>query len=155
MKTILQTLAVAVLLVVAPSWSYALESIEIVTKERAKALGLEIRSNAAGPDAVRIELEFAIQGELKDYHRVALELHNGEKLLATLSRCLRPSGVASFLLRRIASSSISSRSKWSRRAVHEREPVTRLRSRTSWSWINSADEPPNKAVNPSGGSGGF
>ena len=83
MKSLPQLSTLAVLLVLAPNWSYALESIEIVTKERAKALGLEIRSNAAGPNAVRIELEFAIQGELKDYHRVALELHDGEKLLAT------------------------------------------------------------------------
>jgi hypothetical protein len=83
MRMILHVLALGALLVVAPNWSYALESIEIVTQERAKALGLEIRSNAAGPDAVRIELGFAIQGELKDYHRVALELHNGGQLLAT------------------------------------------------------------------------
>ena len=73
----------AVLIVIAPSWSFALESIEIVSKERAKELGLEIRSNAAGPDAVRIELEFETRGELKNYHRVALELHDGGKLLAT------------------------------------------------------------------------
>ncbi len=83
MKTILQLSTLAVLLVFAPNWSYAFEEIEIVTKERAKVLGLEIRSNAAGPDAVRIELEFPIQGELKDYHRVALELHDGGKLLAS------------------------------------------------------------------------
>ena len=83
MKTILHLSTLAVLLVVAPTWCYAVESIEIVTKERAKALGLEIRSNAAGPDAVRVVLDFEIKGELKDYHRVALELHDGEKLLAT------------------------------------------------------------------------
>jgi hypothetical protein len=83
MKTIVTITVLAILLTVAPNRSYALESIEIVTKERAKALGLEIRANAAGPDAVRIKLEFAIQGELTDYHRVALELHDGGKLLAT------------------------------------------------------------------------
>ena len=83
MRMILQFSALAILFAVAPNGSYAVEEIEIVTKERAKALGLEIRSNAAGPDAVRIELEFAIQGELKDYHRVALVLQNGGKLLAT------------------------------------------------------------------------
>jgi hypothetical protein len=83
MKMIVNLSVLAILLVIAPNRSLALESIEIVTKERAKALSLEIRSNAAGPDAVRIELEFAIQGELKDYHRVALELHTGGKLLAT------------------------------------------------------------------------
>ena len=83
MKTVFNIFVLAVLLVVAPNRSYALESIEIVTKERAKALGLEIRTNAAGPDAVRVVLEFETKGELKDYHRVALELYDGEKLLVT------------------------------------------------------------------------
>ena len=82
MKIILHLLALVALLVVAPNRSFALESIEIVTQERVKALGLEI-STAAGPDVVRIELEFEIKGELKSYHRVALELHAGGKLLAT------------------------------------------------------------------------
>lgn len=75
--------ALVVAFAVSPNHIHALEEIEKVTKERAKTLGLEIRSKPAGPDAVRIELEFAIVGELKDYHRVALELHDGEKLIAT------------------------------------------------------------------------
>jgi hypothetical protein len=83
MKTVFKTFALAVLLAVAPNRSHALESIELVTKERAKALGLEIRSEAAGPDAVLVVLEFDTKGELKNYHRVALELHDGGKVLAT------------------------------------------------------------------------
>jgi hypothetical protein len=69
------------MLFIVPSPCRAFEEIEIVTKERAKALGLEIRSNAAGPDAVRVELEFAVNGELKNYNRVALEMYDGDKLL--------------------------------------------------------------------------
>lgn len=52
-----------------------------------KALGLEIRANAAGPDAVRIELEFETKGELKDFSRVALEMRDEGKFL--LSSTLR------------------------------------------------------------------
>ena len=74
---------VTLLLVVAPSLCCALEFIENVTPERAKALGLEIRSNAAGPDAVRIELHFEAKGELKDYTRVALEMQDGDRLILT------------------------------------------------------------------------
>jgi hypothetical protein len=83
MGTIFNTSVLAVLLTVAPNRSYALELIETVTKEQAKLLGLQIRSNAAGTDAVLIVLEFETKGELKNYHRVALELHDRGKLLAT------------------------------------------------------------------------
>ena len=75
--------AVFFLLVATSSLCYALESIEFVTKERAKELGLEIRAHAAGPDAVRVELEFETKGELKDYSRVALEMQDEGKLLLT------------------------------------------------------------------------
>ncbi len=70
-----------VLFLALPSWCFALISIENVTPERAKALGLEIRSNAAGPDAVRVEIEFEFQGELKDFERVDLIMQDEGKLL--------------------------------------------------------------------------
>lgn len=75
--------ALVVLLVATPNACFALMEIELVSKDRAKALGLEIRSNAAGPDAVRIELEFETKGELKNYSRVDLEIHDGWKLLSS------------------------------------------------------------------------
>ena len=87
MRTILKSSVLILLLVDTPSLCYALEGIEFVTKERAKELGLEIRANAAGPDAVRVELEFETKGELKDYSRVALEMEDEGKLL--LSSTLR------------------------------------------------------------------
>jgi hypothetical protein len=62
-------------------------SIEFVTKERAKELGMEIRSNPAGPDAVRVVLEFDVKGELKNFTRVDLEIHEAGKL--QLSSSLR------------------------------------------------------------------
>ena len=64
-----------------PNWCFALIPIENVTPERAKALGLEIRSNAAGPDAVRVELAFEIKGELQEFSRVDLIMESEGKLL--------------------------------------------------------------------------
>jgi len=75
---------VAVLLVLAiPTASLALMELEFVSPQRAKELGMEIRYNAAGPEAVRVYLEFAAAGQLKDYARVDLEIHQNGKLLLT------------------------------------------------------------------------
>ncbi len=75
--------SVTLLFVAAPSLCFAMMDIDLVSPKRAKELGMEIRSNAAGPDAVRIELEFKPDGELKDYSRVDLEMHQNGKLLMT------------------------------------------------------------------------
>ena len=83
MRTILKSSVLTFLLVGIPRLCCALEDIEIVTQERAKALGLEIKANAAGPDAVRVVLEFETKGELKNYSRVALEIHDGERLVSS------------------------------------------------------------------------
>ena len=71
----------AILFLALPNWCFALISLENVTPERAKALGMEIRTNAAGPDAVRVELEFEIKGDLKDFSRVDLIMEGEGKLL--------------------------------------------------------------------------
>ena len=86
MKTIFSMSALAALLVVAPSPCFALTEIMHVSKERAKALGMEIRSKASGTNAVWVELEFKTEGELKRFSpqnnsRVELEIREGEKLL--------------------------------------------------------------------------
>lgn len=60
---------------------FAMMSIAHVSKERAKELGIEIRSQAAGPHAVWVELEFKARGKLKNFSRVDLEIREGEKLL--------------------------------------------------------------------------
>lgn len=62
-----------------------MEEVEIVTKERAKSLGLSLTSEANGPDAVRVRLEFEKQGELKEYSRVELKQFNGDKLLLSVA----------------------------------------------------------------------
>ena len=87
MTTTLQLAAMMMVIVVATSPCFGMMEIEIVTKERAKELGMEIRANAAGPEAVRVWLEFDVKGGLKDYGRVDLEMREGEKLL--LSSTLR------------------------------------------------------------------
>ncbi len=62
-----------------------MEEVEIVTKERAKALGLSITSQANGPDSVRVGLEFEKQGELEEYSRVELKQFDGDKLLLSVA----------------------------------------------------------------------
>ena len=74
------------LLAVAPSRCFALMEITHVSKEQAKALGMEIRAKANGTNAVWVELEFKTEGELKRFNRennsrVELEIRDGEKLL--------------------------------------------------------------------------
>jgi hypothetical protein len=68
------------------SRSFAMMDIEIISQGRAKELGLEVRANAAGPDAVRAELGFETK-TLPRYSRVDLEVRDGGKLL--LSSTLR------------------------------------------------------------------
>ncbi len=80
MKTFLNIPALTFLLMAASSPCFAMMSIEDVSKERAKELGMEIRTKGAGPDDLRVELEFATKGEFKDYGRVDLEINEGGKL---------------------------------------------------------------------------
>lgn len=81
MSAILKCSVLSFLLAATPSLCCALEEIELVTQERAKELGLEIKSSAAGPDHVVVLLEFETKGELKDYSLVVLEMREEEKLL--------------------------------------------------------------------------
>ena len=70
--------AVAIFLVVAPSSCFADWRIAPISRERAKELGVEVRSKAAGPNQVHIELEFKPEGELKNISRVDLRLGAGD-----------------------------------------------------------------------------
>lgn len=73
MKTYSRLAILALLFAVTVVPCFALIQIEPVTRERAKALGMEIRYNAAGSGPLRVELEFKATGELKNYDRVDLE----------------------------------------------------------------------------------
>ena len=78
----IQSVAVsAVLLAVLPTLACALEEIENVTRQRATELGMIVRAEAAGPDAVHVELEFPTTGELKGFRRVEIRIEDGKKLI--------------------------------------------------------------------------
>jgi hypothetical protein len=85
MKPILTIAAVAFLFVVAPSPCFALTLIAPVSKERAKELGMEVRSAADGPNQVRVELEFKAEGKLKNFSSVDLQIGDQDKPLVTAS----------------------------------------------------------------------
>jgi hypothetical protein len=81
MKTILTVSVLAVLLVTAPSPCSAMSELSDVSKDDAKAMGMEMRSEAHGPDQVYVELSFKREGELKNFDRVDLWILEGEKFL--------------------------------------------------------------------------
>ena len=67
--------AILALLLCFATPSFALTMLAPVDKAKAKELGIEIRVTAAGPDSVRIEVEFQRVGELKNPGRVDLILN--------------------------------------------------------------------------------
>jgi hypothetical protein len=84
MKAILTVAALAILLVVAPRPCFALWEIAQVDTEQAKKMGIEIRSIGAGPNDVRIEMEFKPEGELKNFDRVDLRFGGDSGVTAPL-----------------------------------------------------------------------
>ena len=83
MKTISTIFALAVTLLVAPSPCFALWGIVNVSNERAKELGMEVRSEPAGPNDVRVELEFKLEGKLKDFSQADVRIGAGKNPLLT------------------------------------------------------------------------
>jgi len=91
MKTLFGIAVLAVLLV-APSPCFALWVTVRVSKERAKELGMEVRTTEAGPNQVRVELEFKTEGKFekfspegkfRDYSGVELRIGEGKDPLVT------------------------------------------------------------------------
>jgi hypothetical protein len=80
------SIAVLAILLVAPSPCFALWEIAPISNELAKKMGMEVRSERAGPNHVRVELEFKTEGELKifaegelkDFSRVELQIGGGD-----------------------------------------------------------------------------
>ena len=83
MKTILTLAAVAALTATVPGRCFALWQIAPVSPEEAKKLGMEVRSNAAGADSLRVELEFKPEGQLPGFSHVDLRVGGGNNPLAT------------------------------------------------------------------------
>jgi hypothetical protein len=86
------SLAVLAVLLVAPGRCFALWTTVPVSKEGAKELGMEVRSTAAGPNQVGVELEFKTEGKLerfipggkfKDWSGVELRVGEGKNPLVT------------------------------------------------------------------------
>jgi hypothetical protein len=61
------SLAVLVVLLVAPGRCFALWVTAPVSKERAKEMGIEVRSTAAAGNQVRVELEFKTEGKFEKF----------------------------------------------------------------------------------------
>ena len=87
MKTSLNISIVTVLLMAASSQCFALTFHVPVSKERAKELGMEVRTTATGPNHVSVQLEFKTEGRFeefspegkhKDYSRVELRIGEGD-----------------------------------------------------------------------------
>jgi hypothetical protein len=77
MKPIFTISAVAVLFIVTPAPCFALWGMASVSKERAKELDMEVRSEPAGPNHVRVELECKAEGALKNFTHVDLRVGQG------------------------------------------------------------------------------
>lgn len=70
-------LLLAVLLIM-PSVCFGLWEVAIVDKAKAKELGMDIRYKEAGPNHVRVEMTFKVEGELKQFDRVEVALGEGD-----------------------------------------------------------------------------
>jgi hypothetical protein len=81
MKTILKISVLTFLLIAASSHCFADQQNMEVSKERAKELGVTIRSHLNGQSGVKVWLEFVPKGGLKDFTRVDLTIRAGEKCL--------------------------------------------------------------------------
>ena len=79
-------IAVLAVLLISTSPCFALGFVKNVSKEGAKELGMEVRSEAAGANQVRVELEFKVEGQLRNFSGVDLWFGEGDNpsLAATL-----------------------------------------------------------------------
>ena len=71
-------IAVLAVLLTSTSPCFALGFVKNVSKDGAKELGMEVRSEAAGTNQVRVELEFKVEGRLKNFSSVDLWLGEGD-----------------------------------------------------------------------------
>jgi len=88
MKTTIRKalLMAALVLGAASSPCFGLMSIHPVTAAEAKEWKMEVRALPAGPDDVRVELEFAAEGQFQGFRRVDFRMTGDDgKMLANLS----------------------------------------------------------------------
>lgn len=72
--------AVVLLFVVTCNTSLALMSVGVVSRDRAEALGIEVRAKPSGSQHAWIELEFRPEEELAPFHHVSLEIRDSDQL---------------------------------------------------------------------------
>jgi hypothetical protein len=94
MKTVFTIVIAAIFLSVAPTPCFAIWDVVTVSKELAKKLGMETRATAAGPNHLQVQLEFKVEGDLKEYdgqykNRSNVSLRMGKRDHLTLSASLR------------------------------------------------------------------
>jgi hypothetical protein len=78
MKTIANISVVIFLIFAASSRCFAEIVIEDVSTNRAKELGVTIRTNMNGQAGIQVVMEFKTTGELKKYSHVELQIGKGE-----------------------------------------------------------------------------
>jgi hypothetical protein len=88
MKAPFRLAVLALVFTLAPGPCFALREIAPLTRKEAKEMGLDVRVLAAGPDAVRLELEFKPEGKLEEFTHVELSVREGKDSLV-LSTSLR------------------------------------------------------------------
>jgi hypothetical protein len=90
MKTILNISLLTFLLIGLSSQCFAMMSITDVSNERAKELGVVIRSEMAGTNQVNVWVEFKKQGGLKNFSHAQLEIQDGKRLVLSTTMVTRP-----------------------------------------------------------------
>ncbi|MCI0541469.1 MAG: hypothetical protein L0Z50_40230 [Verrucomicrobiales bacterium] len=91
MKTLLSISVTTFLLIVASSHCFALMMLADVSKERAKEMGVTMRSRKDGDAGVAVWIVFKTQGALKDFVGVNLRMTAGGKhLLSAPLQISRP-----------------------------------------------------------------
>lgn len=90
MQTIFTISVFSAFLWAASGQCFALVSLAEVSVERAKEMGVTIRSNPNGDAGVMVRVEFKTQGELKNFTQVKLEINAGENHLSAPLQTSRP-----------------------------------------------------------------
>jgi hypothetical protein len=91
MKTLFNVLAMVFFLCAARTQCGAMISVEDVSKERAKELGVTFRSHTNGQAGIQVWMEFKSKGELQKITYVELQVGDGpERIVSTHMRVSNP-----------------------------------------------------------------
>ena len=83
MKTLFNLLAVAFFLCAARTQCSAMISVEDVSQERAKELGVTFRTHTNGEAGIRVWMEFKLKGELQKITYVELQVGDGPERIVS------------------------------------------------------------------------